>query len=145
MGCDKFTHEAFKLTDRYGYTRRGQSGETLWQVGEIVAPTGDGTRPCGPGVLHGYVLPEVAVLVNPIHADFGRDMRLFRVLSNQPWQTDGVKRWTAGRCMVAEELPVPAFSTEERVAWAIILAPHPSTREWAIRWLSGVDRTEEAA
>ena len=33
----------------------------------------------------------------------------------------------------------------ERMAWAIVLAPHPSTREWAIRWLSGEDRTTWAA
>jgi len=37
------------------------------------------------------------------------------------------------------------LTLQERVAWAIVLAPHRSTREWAIRWLSGVDHSPNAA
>ena len=37
------------------------------------------------------------------------------------------------------------LTLEERIAQAIVLAAHQSTREWAVRWLSGEDRTETAA
>lgn len=30
-------------------------------------------------------------------------------------------------------------------AYAVTLAPHPSTRGWAIAWLSGTDRSADAA
>jgi len=137
---------AFKLTDRDGYTRRGESGETLWTVGAIVRPTGTGAAPCGPGVLHGYVSPEVAVLGNPIHGRFDpATMRLFRIESSRPWETGGLKQWTGGDCAVVDELPLPTLTPTERVAWAIMLTPHQSTREWGIGWLSGADRSAGAA
>lgn len=138
------TNTAYKLTDRDGYTRRGQTGETLWGVGDTVRPTGQGSKECGPGVLHGYISPEVAVLGNPAHANIGNP-RLFEIEADAPWQTDGLKRWTTGACIVVRELPLPTLTTEELVAWVICLASHASTREWAVGWLSGVDRSEAAA
>ena len=37
------------------------------------------------------------------------------------------------------------LTLEEQIAQAICLAPHLSTRAWAVRWLSGEDRTAKAA
>ena len=136
---------AYKLTDSDGYTRRGKSGETLWGVGATVHPTGQGDRPCGPGVLHANISPEVAVLGDPIHGCFGPNARLFRVRAEQPWQTDGLKRWTRGPVEVLEELSLPVLTTEERIAWMIVHCPHPSTRVWAVSWLSGANRSEATA
>ena len=141
----EYTHTAYKLTDQAGYTRRGATGETLWlPVGSIVVPTGVGSKPCGPGVLHAYIAPEVAMLANPSHANI-QNPRLFRIESDRPWTTDGLKRWTTGTCTVVEELPVFVLPVEEVIAWAICLAPHPVTRKWAIGWLSRKDRTIKAA
>ncbi len=139
------TYPAYKLVDQDGYTRRGASGETLWlPVGTRVAPTGVGSAPCGPGVLHGYIEPEVAVLANPIHARIIVP-RLLRIESGAPWQTDGLKRWTTHACNVVVELPLPTLTTTELVAWVICISPHATTREWAARWLSGEDRSYAAA
>ena len=135
---------AYKLTDRDGYTRRDKTGETLWAVGETVLPIGNGSTPCGPGVLHGYISPEVAALANPTHAEI-INPRCFRVEASGSWETDGLKRWTSGPVRVVEEISLPALTPEEQAAWAIALAPHACTRAWAIRWLSGEDRTEAAA
>jgi hypothetical protein len=136
---------AYKLVDQYGYSRRGLSGETMWlPVGTKVRPTGEGSEPCGPGVLHGYIAPEVALLVNPIHAKV-QDPRILKIESDQPWETDGLKRWTRGQCTTLDELAMPVLTTDERVAWAICLSPHESTRQWAINWLSGKDRSVASA
>jgi hypothetical protein len=136
------TNYAYKLVDQDGYTRRGETGERLWlPAGTRVAPTGRGTGPCGPGVLHGYISPEVAVLANPMHAAISSP-RLLRISAAKPWLTDGLKRWTTGSCKTVEELPLPQISITELAAWAICLAPHEVTREWAIAWLRGTDRSD---
>lgn len=138
---------AYKLVDRGGYSRRGQVGETSWlPVGTVARPTGKGTGPCGPGVLHAYVSPEVAAFGNFIHGaiDNPRCLRV-EIVGEGAWETDGLKRWTTSPLRVVEEVPVPALTTTERVAWAICIAPHVSTKEWAIRWLSGEDRSKKAA
>lgn len=122
---------AYKLTDQDRYTRRGLRGETLWTVGGVVAPTGQAYYddrwseptpfPCNTGVLHAYIAPEVAVLMDPIHAEYGPTARLFRIetVNGGKWHTDGLKRWTDSKVRVLEELPLPIFSNEETVAWAI--------------------------
>jgi hypothetical protein len=137
---------AFKLVDRDGYTRRGQSGETLWRVGEIVRPTGVGSEPCRPGVLHGYVAPEVAILANSVHANITNPQCLrVETVNDGYWETDGLKRWTQSSLRVVEKIQLPALPIVERAAWTILLAPHSSTRNWAIGWLSGRDRSVAAA
>ena len=135
---------AYKLTGADGYTRRGQAGETLWEVDSTVKPQGEGTGPCGPGVLHLYASPEEAVLYNPIHANIGLP-RLFLVEAAGIAGDDGLKQWTTGSVQVVEELDMPEITTEERVAFAICISPHVSTREWAVGWLLGADRSAAAA
>lgn len=136
---------AYKLVDQDGYTRRGDTGETLWlPVGKTVEPTGEGSKPCGPGVLHGYIIPEVAMLGNPIHAATPNP-RLLLIESNESWSTDGFKRWTTGDCTVLEECSVSDRPIEEIVAWAICTAMHPHTCKWAVSWLSGEDRSVGSA
>lgn len=138
-------HVAYKLVTQCYYTRPRDYGETLWwPVGVTVAPIGAGSGPCTPGVFHGYISPEVAVLGNPAHADYW-DPRLLRIASTLPWYTNGLMRWTHGNCTVLEELPLPKLSLDELVAWAIVLAPHTATRAWAVAWLSGDDRSVRSA
>jgi hypothetical protein len=133
---------AYKATDAAGYSRRGLSGETLWTEGTIVRPTGVGTLPCGPGVLHAYASPEAAVLLHRCHCV--SLSRIFRVLASE-WQSDGIKRWTSSPVEVIKEVAVPEIALLERTAWAICISPHPSTREWATEWLSDMDRSPAAA
>ena len=136
--------KGYKLTDAAGFTRRGKDGETAWSVGATVAPAGKGSEPCGPGVLHFYGSPEEAMLYDPIHGDYTPNARLFEIEVGVA-ETDGLKWWTAAPVKVLDEVKLPNITTEKRVAWAICLAPHPSTRDWAIGWLSGRDRSADAA
>lgn len=135
----------YKLTDADGYTRRGKSGETLWKVGAKIAPQGVYRgEPCGSGCLHFYGTPEEATLYDPIHAMFGFTARLFRI-EVQNAETDGLKWWTAQSVCVIEELPLPEISAKTLIAWGICITPHRDTRDWAVGWLSGRDRTGDSA
>jgi hypothetical protein len=139
----------YKLTDADGYTRRGLSGETRWAAGATVLPVGKGEAACGPGVLHFYRNPSEAQLFNPIHGNYATP-RLFRVQTSHPVQTDGLKCWTTGAVVVAEELDRPSpLSTLRLVAWAILVAKtRPQTKKWnawAETWLNGSDRSSAAA
>jgi len=136
--------KGYKLTNADAFTLRGKDGETAWSVGATVAPTGKGSEPCGPGVLHFYGSPEEAMLYDPIHGDYTPNARLLEIEVGVA-ETDGLKWWTAAPVKVLDEVKLPNITTEKRVAWAICLAPHPSTRDWAIGWLSGRDRSADAA
>ena len=137
---------AYKLTDSDGYTRRGKEGETLWKVGAVVEPQGEGSAPCGPGVLHAYISPEVAIFCNPVHAEI-KHPRCFEVelAAGGTWSTDGLKRWTMSSLRVVREVALPELALEMLVAWAIVMAPHKSTRAWAVNWLNGTSCSAEAA
>lgn len=136
----------YKLVDRNGYSRRGVSGETCWlPIGKTVKPTGKGKSACGPGVLHMYGSALEAVLYNPVHANI-KSPRLLKVSASTALVNgDGLKMWTTGKVKVVAELELPEVTIEQKVAWAICLAPHSSTRLWAINWLTGKDRSREAA
>ena len=140
----------YKLVDQDGYTRRGETGETLWEVGSTVTPTGTGTGACGPGVLHDYAHPLLAVLLNPIHANIAEPRMLVLEHASAP-KTDGLKRWTTRSVRVLREEPLPAVTTLQRVHWAILVARDsignrcPTWSAWADRWLSGEDRSWAAA
>lgn len=138
---------AYKLVDQEGFTRRGFPGETQWlPVGSVVHPVGEGTEACGPGVLHAYATPEIGVLMNPVHADISNP-RCLRVgiVGDGEWESDGMKRWTTSSLTILDEIKVPKLHPEDLAAWAIVMAPHSSIREWAIGWLSGEDRTCRSA
>jgi hypothetical protein len=98
-----------------------------------------GNVPDSPYSMSGYIAPEVAILANPIYDDI-RNPRLLKIHSSEPWETDGFQRWTQGLRTTLGEAPVPVLSMLERVAWAICLTPHESTREWAVHWLSDKGR-----
>ncbi len=138
-----------KLTDADGYSRRGQVGETLWSVGATITPTGTGTAPCGPGVLHLYATLLQAQLFNPIHGAYERP-RAWDVTPTGACDTDGLKWWTTAPVSVVAELPRPQpLPTLHLVAWSILVArTRPQSSQWSTwttRWLDGSDRSQAAA
>jgi hypothetical protein len=116
-----FSNEAkmtilYKLTDADGYTRRGETNECLWGPGVTHSGTGKGEL-CGPGYIHAYQSPLLAILLNPIHA----------VISNpRLWECDGeiVKNDRGLKCgsislTTIKEIDIPAISTEQKIKFAI--------------------------
>ncbi len=136
-----------KLTDRDCRTFRG----TLW--GEGVTHSGTGRGPlCGPGWIHAYAAETLddaallAVLFNPIHAAFDDPIG---------WSSEGeiaLDDATKVGCRALttiRRIGLPAVSNTQRVRWAILCARKVvrsrAWLRWADGWLSGRDRSAEAA
>ena len=132
----------YKLTDKSMQTHNGFQ----WTLNKTETADGKGDL-CGPGFLHAYTDPLLAVLLNPIHANIDSP-RLFRADGTIKKTDHGLK---AG-CMemtLLEELPLPAINSVQRIAFGILCAKEVCKDAdwvtWADNWLSGKDRTAEAA
>ena len=135
----------YKLTRQDNTTSGGTTLE--WGAGVSHTATGPGTLLCSPDVIHAYTHPLLAVLLNPIHADY-QNPKLWRcegdVVADDHGLKVGVKTLTT-----IEEIPLPIVTAEQRVKFAILCAKQVCKDEkwntWADKWLSGEDRTEAAA
>jgi hypothetical protein len=134
---------AYKLSDADGWTRRGLHGETQWIPGSEVTPLRGDDTSREPWAIIAHASPEVALVHEEIVDDTKRCHELEIVEGS--WNYSEVMHWTQGRVRVLREVPLPVLSRNECAAWAIVLALHPCTRAWAVRWLSGLDRSVEAA
>lgn len=108
--------------------------------------TGEGGL-CGPGWIHAYEHPLIAVLMNPIHADF-KTPRLWEA-EGEIAIRDGQLKCGCKALTTVREIPLPAVTTEMRIRFAIMCAKEVcaclSWNAWADKWLSGGDRTQAAA
>ena len=137
----------YKLTDRDGQTRNG----TQWGHGVSHSGTGEGEL-CGPGWIHAYEHPLIAVLVNPIHANI-QNPRLWEA-EGEVGLRDGQIKCGCKTLTTIREIPLPSITTEMRVRFAILCAREALTaadaackawNAWADKWLSGEDRSAAAA
>jgi hypothetical protein len=132
----------YKLTDRDGQTWGG----TQWGPGVSHSGTGEGEL-CGPGWIHAYEHPLIAVLMNPIHARF-QTPRLWEA-EGEVGLRDGQLKCGCKTLTTVREIPLPAVTTEMRVRFAILCAmevcAYRTWNAWADKWLSGEDRSEAAA
>lgn len=132
----------YKLTDQNLQTYKG----TQWKNGERKTASGTGDL-CSSGWLHAYEHPLLAVLLNPIHANFD-DPRLFEA-EGKIGKRDGQLKVGCTELTLTKEIPLPIITTEQRVKFAIACAltvdQSPEFRAWASKWLTGKDRSEEAA
>ena len=138
---------AYKLTDEEGYTRRGKSGETLWRPGVVLRTNGEG-KLCGSGWVHAYEHPHLAILHNPIHANY-QSPRLWEVEIDGTIKRDGQMKLGAAYCRCLREIPVPVVSHKQIIAYGILCSlevydEHSYVR-WAKAWLTGADRSAAAA
>ena len=132
----------YKLTDSDGKTLNG----TQWGPGVSHSGTGKGGL-CGPGWIHAYEHPLIAVLLNPIQADF-ENPRLWEA-KGEIGLRDGQLKCGCKTLTTVREIPLPEITTEMRVRFAILCAKEVcadlSWNAWADKWLSGGDRTQAAA
>lgn len=132
----------YKLTDQHLRTYGGFQ----YTLGVEATATGEGGL-CSPGLLHFYLSPEVAALLNPIHAAI-QTPRLWRAETSDVPVMDGTRKGGVRRMTLIEELPLPVLTTEQRVQVAIVCAwPTGSSgwRRWALGWLRGEDRAAAKA
>ena len=132
-----------KLTDEHGRTYGG----TQWGPGVTHSGTGEGDL-CGPGWVHVYDDPILAIFLNPIHANF-QNPRMWEGTASGKILGDhglkfGVETFTAIR-----EIPCHKVTPEQQVRFGILCAleiyTEPGFVAWADGWLSSADRSAEVA
>ena len=132
----------YKLTTQKHTTH----GNTKWGPGVTHKATGEGTKLCSGGVLHAYTSPLLAVLLNPIHADVS-DPVLWEA-KGEVVASDGLKVGCK-ELTTTVEIPLPEISVEQKVRFAIgcasLVYKDAGWVEWANNWLTGKDRSEDAA
>ena len=132
----------YKLTDERAQTRNN----TQWGEGIAHTTSGEG-KLCGPGWLHAYTDPLLAILLNPIHAAF-KTPRLW-IAEGVVGITDGLKVGCT-YLRTVHEIPLPQVLSAQRVYFAIACAKasgvaQPVWLAWAVGWVSGRDRSATAA
>ena len=136
----------YKLTDASMQTRGGYR----WVLGKRRQIAAEHRRPdaplCSGSYLHAYLTPELARLLNPVHANFEAP-RLFEA-RGAIVARDGVLKVGVYSLTLTRELPYVASTTEQAVTFAIACVwplASPAWRTWARRWLTGEDRSRAAA
>jgi hypothetical protein len=118
-----------------------------WVVGETREFPGAGPL-CTPAWAYAYRTAQLAVLLNPIHANYD-PYRLWRatgVIAREDHTKVGCSRLT-----LLEEVPVPHIAPEQRVEFAIRCSMPVYDRAdstwlaWAERWLDGSSRDSASA
>jgi hypothetical protein len=133
----------YKLTDQNNMT----FNKTVWGEDVTHKTNGKGEL-CGPGWLHYYHSPELAVLLNPIHADI-RNPKLWECEAEDEYKDDMGLKGGCTKLTTVREIPLPEFSTEQKVKFAIYCTletyREPAFVQWANKWLDGSNRTAAAA
>ena len=133
----------YKLTDSNGCTRNN----TQWGPGITHRGTGKGDL-CGPGWIHTYTHPLLAVLLNPIHANFN-EPRLWEA-EGEIGREDELKIGCVALTTI-KEIEIPKVTTEQRIAFGILCVLEvykgkiPKWERWAEDWLSGRNRSRAVA
>ncbi len=133
----------YKLTDENLRTYGG----CQWGEGVTHTASGEGEL-CGPGWIHVYDSPELAVLLNPMHANFKNPVlwkvRVSGLAKHDRGLISGYTKVTSLRRM-----ELTTVSREQRVKFAILCAPlvykDKQFKSWATAWISGKERSARSA
>jgi len=134
----------YKLTDEHDRTYGGcQWGENVTHK-----TSGEGGL-CGPGFTHWYTHPLLAVWLNPIHAGFNLETAHLWEGEGEVVKTDRSLKVGCTRATTIKRVPLPRMTPNQLARAAILTAKQIYHEEewnkWADRWLSGEDRSAEAA
>ena len=136
---------AYKLLSQKMTSRNN----TKWEIGKAIEISKEfsGNELCSNQLLHCYASPEIAVVMNPIHANIS-EPRLFRIRCSKILADDGTKQGCKKQTLL-KELPLPEISVEQRIKIAILCATEvykePNFLVWAENWNTGKDRTATSA
>lgn len=118
-----------------------------WEVGKTVETSGRGEL-CGPGWLHYYDDPLLAVMFNPLHAKLSNP-RLFEAECEGQHKNDKGAKGGCTKMTLLREVVIPIVSNNQRVAFGILCAREVCKDKdwiaWAEKWLANEDRSESAA
>ena len=133
----------YKLTKQNLQTYGGYQ----WKPGITRETDGEGNL-CGPGWLHYYHDPLLAVLLNPIHADIANPI-LWEAEADGLHRDDRGLKGGCTRLTLIRQVDLPQITTEQHVRFGILCAKavcnDRAWSAWADRWLDGSDRSQESA
>ena len=127
----------YKLTDDKMQTKGG----CQWEMGKTKSTNGEGDL-CGPGWLHWYEDPLLAMMHNPVHAKFLAP-RLFTARAAGKIKRNGSMKAGSTWLTLTKEVPLPQITAEARVYYAILCARAvigstcPAWSKWADDYLMG--------
>jgi pyruvate/2-oxoglutarate dehydrogenase complex dihydrolipoamide acyltransferase (E2) component len=137
------TKQVFKLTNEALQTHNNFQ----WTVGEWCEAPGTG-KLCSEGWLHWYHSAELALFLNPIHANIDNP-RLFVAEASGAMRDDFGLKGGSTKLRIVQEIQYVAPTTEQRIKFAILCASavcrDTAFLEWANGWLNGSDRSSGAA
>jgi len=133
----------YKLTNQKMQTHNGFQ----WTLKKWVRTSGRGAL-CTSGWLHCYNHPLLAVLFNPIHAGI-ENPRLFEVGIKGKRKTDRGLKFGFTQMRLIKELPFSQITRIQKIAFTILcvkeIYKNEGWNQWADNWLSGKDRSNDAA
>jgi len=137
--------KVFKLTNSEMKTYDGFQ----WKLKKTFKTSGDGGL-CGPGFLHSYEHPLLAIMHNSIHGDFDLNTaRMFEAEADGKIKKDGQMKMGSSELTLVKEIKIPKVTITQSIAYGILCAKEVCKDEdwnlWADNWLSGKDRSEETA
>jgi hypothetical protein len=104
---------------------------------------------CGPGWIHAYEHPLLAVLHNPTHADFDDPLLWECETTDENPLRDGQMKIGVRNLTTIKKIPLPEVTNEQRIKYGILCALEVCSYEkfyvWAKKWLNGEDRTYQSA
>jgi len=132
----------YKLTTQNLITH----GTCQWTIGNWKHTNGKGYL-CGPGFLHYYHHPLLAMIMNPVHANIHYP-RLFEVDARGTHRNDRYLKGGCNSMKLIRELEIPTITTKQLSAFIILYAKEVDHsvefNTWADDWLSNKDRTVKA-
>jgi hypothetical protein len=142
-GVTQMPRTLYKLTDENLTTQNN----TRWVINEWKETDGIQRELCNSSWLHAYEDIYVAAFMYVIHVNYSNP-RFFKAEGDGKFLSDGTKCGVT-RLRLVEEIPLPTITKEQRIKIAILCAlkvcHEASFVTWANDWLSGKDRSENAA
>ena len=133
----------YKLTNQHSQTYNN----TQWGVNVTHKTNGKGEL-CTKGWLHFYNSPELAILMNPIHARFSNP-KMWLAEAGGKFKDDFGIKGGCTKLTTLREIPVPVITETQKIAFGILCAlevcDDKEFQKWANNWLENKDRTEKAA
>src|SRR3990167_5691171 len=136
----------YKLTNAQDETQ----GPTKWGPGVTHTATGDISHGlCSNAYIHAYEHPLLAVLHDPIGANFGSTAHLWVAESDDEPLREGQMKLGVRSLTALRRIELPKVTDGQRVRYAILCAKavysDPVWVAWAEGWLSGADRSSDSA
>jgi hypothetical protein len=141
---EKMLRTLYKLTDENLTTQNN----TKWVLGEWRETDGAEQSLCNSSWLHAYEDIYVAAFMYLVHVNYDNP-RCFRAEGDGKFLSDPDGKCGVTRLRLVEEISLPTITKEQRIKIAILCAlevyHEASFVTWANNWLSGKDRSKDAA